>query len=101
VYWPGEGFVSPVFGGRITLFKRPEQPYYYVRDPKMGWGTRAAGGVDVQVLALDHEEILREPYVQILGDRLRQHLHQVYVMHLAVTGNDRSSTETREPVGLA
>jgi thioesterase domain-containing protein len=60
----------------VTLFKRPKQPYYYVNDPEMGWGLRAAGGVDVHVLAIHHKEMLREPHVELLGKSLSQCLQQ-------------------------
>ena len=36
----------------------------------MGWGMRAAGGVDVHVLSIQHNEMLREPHVEILGTSL-------------------------------
>jgi thioesterase domain-containing protein len=76
VYWPDKDFVPPTFSGRVTLFKRPVQPYYYLDDPKMGWGARAAGGVDVQILPIRHAEMLQEPHVRILAQRLREYLRQ-------------------------
>src|SRR5258708_16027728 len=69
-YWPGEDFVPPTFSGKVALFKRRKQPFYYVDDPEMGWGRRARSGVDVQVLPIDHEEMLHEPDGRILGHRL-------------------------------
>jgi thioesterase domain-containing protein len=77
-YWPGEDYVPPTFRGRVTLFKRPKQPYFYVRDPQMGWGSRAQGGVDVQVLPIHHGEMLHEPSVQILAQRLTLCLRQAH-----------------------
>jgi amino acid adenylation domain-containing protein len=77
-YWPEDNFVTPTINGRVTLFKRPKQPYYRLRDPEMGWGARAAGGVDIQVLPIDHEEMLREPHVQILARRVRERLLDYY-----------------------
>ena len=71
-YWPNEEFVPPTFNGRATLFKRPKQPYYYIQDPEMGWGARAMGGVDIEVVPIDHTEMLREPHVRLLGNRLAQ-----------------------------
>lgn len=69
-YWPTEDYVPPSFNGRITLFKDPKQPYYYKRDPLMGWGDRARSGVDLHVLPIGHSAILREPTVQVLAKRL-------------------------------
>jgi thioesterase domain-containing protein len=78
-YWPGKDYVPPRFNGRVTLFKRPKQPYYYKRDPLMGWGERAGAGVDVQVLPIHHREMLREPSVQVLAESLVDHLQKAYV----------------------
>jgi thioesterase domain-containing protein len=78
-YWPDPQFVPPTFGGRVTLFKRPKQPYYYVNDPEMGWGVRASGGVDVHVLAIHHKEMLREPHVELLAESLSQCLQKAAV----------------------
>jgi amino acid adenylation domain-containing protein len=101
-YWPDKQFVPPQFCGRVTLFKRPEQPYFYVRDPEMGWGARAKGGVDVQVLPIHHAEMLHEPHVRILAHRLRDCLQryqaspapaatQDNAAELAVSGNEARS----------
>jgi thioesterase domain-containing protein/acyl carrier protein len=73
VYWPGKNFVPPQFAGKITLFKMPEQPYYYVRDPFMGWGPRAQDGVELHVVPIKsnrHILIFREPHVQLLAGKL-------------------------------
>jgi thioesterase domain-containing protein len=71
-YWPGPGFEAPRFGGRITLFRTRNQPYYRVRDPEMGWKVRAARGVEVHMLPGTHRTMLREPNVQVLAARLRE-----------------------------
>jgi amino acid adenylation domain-containing protein len=77
-YWPGDSFEQPTFSGKVALFKRPKQPFYYVDDPEMGWGRRALSGVDVQVLPIDHEEMLHEPYVRILARRLADRLQNYF-----------------------
>jgi amino acid adenylation domain-containing protein len=100
-YWPGEQFVPPVIQGEITLFKRAQQPYYYVRDPLMGWGPRAMGGVNIHVLPIDHEEMLREPDVQILGDRLRESILRLSAVDSTLPRNVRSVIDSKEPVGFA
>ena len=77
-YWPGPDFVPATYPGRITLFKLSRQPFYRVRDPLLGWGSRALGGVDVHVVQVRsagrHIELFREPLVghlaQVLTDLL-------------------------------
>jgi hypothetical protein len=56
------------------LFRLPKQPYYYVRDPEMGWGLRTLGKVDIHVLSVQlerHNLLFREPRVGELASRLR------------------------------
>ena len=72
-YWP-ENFVLPNYRGNITLFKRAKQPFYYVRDPLMGWGKRSSGKIESFELHGPHGLLLREPYVQELGKLLSQAL---------------------------
>ncbi|HKS73594.1 MAG TPA: amino acid adenylation domain-containing protein [Terriglobales bacterium] len=68
-YWP-ENFKPRKFRAPIALFKRPKQPFYYVDDPQMGWGQRTETGVEIHEIDFHHLEILREPYVRMLGERL-------------------------------
>ncbi|MDP9160455.1 MAG: thioesterase domain-containing protein, partial [Acidobacteriota bacterium] len=76
-YWPGKEFVPPKYHGKITVFKIPKQPFYYVRDPLMGWGKRTTDQVEVQAFAGEHNFILREPYVESLGKELRATLNKL------------------------
>ena len=75
-YWP-ENFVPPGYGGNITVFKRAKQPFFYVRDPLLGWGKRTSGAVETVVLHSPHGRILREPYVEEVGKLLLQSLAQL------------------------
>jgi thioesterase domain-containing protein len=75
-YWPGKEFELPKYHGRITLFKIPKQPFYYVRDPLMGWGNRTTGRVDVEFIRSEHLKLLRQPYVQELGRKLSECLER-------------------------
>ena len=76
-YWPGKQFVPAMYHGKITVFKIPKQPFYYVRDPLMGWGGRTTDQVEVQGFAGKHNFILREPYVRSLGKELRATLNRL------------------------
>ena len=77
IYWPDENYQPPRFRAPILLFKRPRQPYYYVRDPQMGWGQRSQGGVDIVEIDCSHYDVLRAPNVQIVGQKLAQRLQQI------------------------
>jgi thioesterase domain-containing protein len=76
-YWPRDGFQPPRFRAPVMLFKRPRQPYYYVRDPEMGWGKRSTGGVEICEVNCGHYELLRLPHVQMIGQRLSHRLREI------------------------
>jgi hypothetical protein len=76
-YWPGGDFLEPRFQAPVLLFKRSRQPYYYVRDRKMGWGNRSSGGVEICELNCGHEEFLRQPQVGIVGQLLADKMRQI------------------------
>jgi thioesterase domain-containing protein/acyl carrier protein len=76
-YWPGDEFSEPRFQAPVLLFKRARQPYYYVRDPQMGWGVRSTGGVEICELNSAHHEILRQPQIAIIGKTLAGRLRAI------------------------
>ncbi len=76
-YWPGEDFQPPRFRAPVLLFKRPRQPYFYVRDPHMGWGARSTSGVEVCEIDCGHFDFLRPPYVQLIGEKLQARLREI------------------------
>ena len=45
-------------------------------DPQFGWGDLVAGGLDIHYLPGSHLEVLKEPYVQVLAETLRNCLTQ-------------------------
>jgi thioesterase domain-containing protein len=69
LYWPGKDFETPQFDAPVALFKRPKQPFYYIKDEAMGWGERSRGGVHIYRIEFPHR-MLREPYVRDLAMRL-------------------------------
>ena len=73
-YWPGKDFVPAKYSGKITIFKIPKQPFYYVNDQLLGWGTRTTGPVQVHLVQSRHGKLLREPYVRALAPTLSQAL---------------------------
>jgi thioesterase domain-containing protein len=76
LYWP-QNFRPKRFRAPVMLFKRPKQPSYYVEDPEMGWARRSSGGVQVYEIDFNHLEILREPHIRILGDKLAACIRKV------------------------
>jgi amino acid adenylation domain-containing protein len=58
------------YPGRITVFRAQAQPLFGQHSPDLGWGARARQGVEVHVITGDHNSIVTEPDVRILGERL-------------------------------
>jgi thioesterase domain-containing protein len=77
VYWPKEDFQPPQFRAPVLLFKRPRQPFFYVRDPYMGWASRSLGGVSTCEIECGHAEMLREPHVRLVGETLASQLQAI------------------------
>jgi thioesterase domain-containing protein len=76
-YWPGEDFQPPRFQAPVLLFKRPRQPYFYIRDPLMGWGARSTGGTEICEINCGHYEMLRPPHVGVVGEALARRLQEI------------------------
>jgi thioesterase domain-containing protein len=76
-YWPDKDFQPPQFRAPVLLFKRPRQPFFYVRDPQMGWGSRSMGNVETCELKCGHFEMLREPHVRLVGQTLGNRLEAI------------------------
>jgi amino acid adenylation domain-containing protein len=58
------------YGGFLTLFRARKQRLLNL-DPTLGWGRLAQGGVAVNIIPGNHEQMLKEPNVRILADELR------------------------------
>jgi hypothetical protein len=75
-YWPGKDFVPNRVNTPITLFKIPRQPFYYVRDPLMGWASRTTSTVEVEHIQAKHLLMLRKPWVRNLAHALSARLRR-------------------------
>ncbi|HID75578.1 MAG TPA: non-ribosomal peptide synthetase, partial [Planctomycetaceae bacterium] len=66
------------YPGKITLFRSQQQPasVEIARDPYLGWGAWAQGGVEVHPIPGRHTEMVKEPNVRVLARLLRQCLQQ-------------------------
>jgi len=76
-YWPDTSFQAPRFAAPVLLFKRPRQPFFYVRDPEMGWGARTTGGVEICEVNCGHFELLRQPHVYSVAEKLSARLNEI------------------------
>jgi thioesterase domain-containing protein len=66
------------YPGRITFFKANETPAATSPDPDptMGWSEWAGGGVEVHVVPGNHANLMYEPHVEVLAEKLTACLNQ-------------------------
>jgi amino acid adenylation domain-containing protein len=68
-----QAYAPEAYRGRVILFKT--QGRY--RSGYSGWENLLAGESEIEELDTDHDTVFKEPYVQILGDKLRTRLNNI------------------------
>ncbi len=67
-------YVPQVYPGRVALFRSRDQiidvDVSSCRDPQLGWGKLAAGGLECHEVPGTHLGMLQEPHVQVLAEKL-------------------------------
>jgi amino acid adenylation domain-containing protein len=58
------------YPGRITFFKASETLAGASPDPTMGWNEWASGGVEVHVVPGNHANLMYQPHVEVLAEKL-------------------------------
>jgi len=64
------------YPGRITFFKASETLEATTTDPTMGWSDWASGGVEVHIVPGNHANLMYEPHVEVLAEKLAARLEQ-------------------------
>jgi len=71
---------TQVYSEQAILFRADEQLplewWFDPRDPLLGWAEPIAGGLEVQGIPGNHENIFNEPYVRVLAEKLQACLEQ-------------------------
>ena len=62
--------------GRVMLFRSAVQSMGPYRDPKLGWGHLLGDGLEICEMPGDHEDMFREPYVDLLAKELDRALFE-------------------------
>jgi amino acid adenylation domain-containing protein len=77
-----------LYPGRITFFKAKETPVGTSPDPDptMGWSKWASGGVEVHVVPGNHANLMYEPHVEVLAEKLTACLNQAQSTKAAENG---------------
>ncbi|MDQ3811871.1 MAG: amino acid adenylation domain-containing protein [Chloroflexota bacterium] len=61
------GYAAPPYSGSVTLFRSRALPLDRARDPSMGWGAVALGGVETHEFPVPHQALLAEPQVRLVA----------------------------------
>jgi thioesterase domain-containing protein len=69
-YQMGRTHVSQPYPGKATVFLAKETPESSSEDARLGWGRLASGGIEVYELDCNHDDMLREPKVEMLAKKL-------------------------------
>jgi len=68
----GANYRPDVYPGRLTLFRSTARGPLHGDDEFLGWGGLAAEGIEVHHIPSTHLDILQEPGVRVLSDKLRE-----------------------------
>ncbi|MGB3514351.1 MAG: AMP-binding protein [Microcoleaceae cyanobacterium] len=69
-------YTSQIYTGKITLFRTNEQFGINHQDMAWGWSNLAKGGLEIHKISGHHLNILRQPYVEIVAQKLKICLEQ-------------------------
>jgi thioesterase domain-containing protein len=67
-------YVPRPYPGHIMLFRARARPLLHSFDPDLGWDGLAAGGVEIHVLPGNHLDLMVEPALGAIAERLAERL---------------------------
>jgi thioesterase domain-containing protein/acyl carrier protein len=74
-------YVPQAYPGGITLFLASEPHLEPYEDERLGWRELAAGGIEVQELPVKQSDMLREPHVRLLVEKLRAYIEKAQTIN--------------------
>jgi aspartate racemase len=66
-----KSYVPQVYPGRLTLFRATDKAAGFGNDLDMGWGELATGGVEIYDISGSHTEIMQEPQLGRVAEKLK------------------------------
>lgn len=79
-FYAGAGYSPRPYPGRLTLFRSTKRSIGEGDDEFLGWGAFAAGGIDVHHVPSTHFNILKEPGVKVVAEKLQSCLDREFVV---------------------
>jgi thioesterase domain-containing protein/acyl carrier protein len=71
-----KSYVPQVYPGRLTLLRASQKAVGAEDDPQMGWGKLTAGGMEIHEIPGSHTQIMEEPKVRLVAEKLTACLKQ-------------------------
>lgn len=68
-------YVAQVYSGEAILFRCQVQPVKFTHYSDLGWSKLITGGLTVHEMQIGHYDVLREPYVKVLAEKLQHYLN--------------------------
>jgi thioesterase domain-containing protein len=65
-----EAYVPRPYAGRVVVIRASQQPWGIIPDPAMGWSGLIQDGLEMYEIPGQHKNILKEPRVRLLAERL-------------------------------
>jgi thioesterase domain-containing protein len=64
-------YVPRPYAGRVVVMRASQQPWGIVAEPAMGWDRLIDDGLEVYEIPGQHKNVLKEPRVKLVAERLR------------------------------
>jgi aspartate racemase len=93
-------YLPQVYPGSMILFRAMEQSPGSHRDPFLGWSELVEGGVAIHEVPGLHGQIIEEPHVRVLAEKLKACLDEAQSVTAASSTSARSSTLGVSQAGL-
>jgi amino acid adenylation domain-containing protein len=84
------------YPGRVTLFKANEELAGTTPDPTLGWSTWANAGVEVYVVPGNHANLVYEPHVEVLAEKLSACISQALSAEESFTQSQSTDPTMKE-----
>jgi thioesterase domain-containing protein len=66
----GKDYVGKFYAGNVTLFRSDIQPLNQSLHPDLGWEKLVGGSLTIHAMQGHHNNLLKEPYIKILAEKL-------------------------------
>jgi amino acid adenylation domain-containing protein len=91
-----QNYALHLYPGRVTLFKASEELAGTSPDPTLGWSEWANAGVEVHVVPGNHANLVYEPHVEVLAEKLSACISQALSAEVCFTQSQSTDPSMKE-----